>query len=123
MKYDLDFKPLIEINLGCAILGKEKVMFFNDSTGTLVEVKAEVGDFRTYEIIKVDGKEVFLAGLENAMFAIDLSRRESSLAISGEGHELRGICASLHQDGWRQFDHYIYDEEADIPMMEPMYMS
>ncbi|GEM_PF-1615587 len=72
MKYDTDFQPLMKTDLGCAILGKDKVMFFNDNTGSLVEVPASVGDFRTYEILHIGDKEVFLAGMSDAMFAIDL---------------------------------------------------
>jgi hypothetical protein len=73
IKYDTDFETVMPTDLGCAILGKDKVVFFNDSTASLVEVKAEVGDFRTYEVVKIEGKDIFIAGLSDAMFAIDLA--------------------------------------------------
>jgi outer membrane protein assembly factor BamB len=73
IKFDEDFEPIMETTHGCAILGKDKVYFFNDSTGSLSqEIKARVGDFRTYEIKNVNGKEIFFAGLQDGMFAIDL---------------------------------------------------
>lgn len=71
--FDADFEPFLPTDRGCVILGKEKVLFFNDSTANLSEVKASAGDFRTYQIFSVGDKEIFFAGLSDAMFAIDLA--------------------------------------------------
>jgi hypothetical protein len=67
-----DLPSLINTEHGCAVLGKDKVMFFSEKTGTLTEVKAESGDFRTFDILKIGDKDIFFAGLSDAMFAIDL---------------------------------------------------
>ncbi|MCX6122670.1 MAG: PQQ-binding-like beta-propeller repeat protein [Ignavibacteriales bacterium] len=72
MKYDTDFGTIIETPHGCIVLGKEKIVFVNDKTGDLTEVKADVGDFRTYDIRTIGTKDIFFAGLSDAMFAIDL---------------------------------------------------
>ncbi len=73
MKYNTDFEPIIETPHGCVVLGKENIVFVNDSTGAIAEVKANVGDFRTYEVMKAENKDIFFAGLADAMFAIDLT--------------------------------------------------
>lgn len=73
MKYDTDYETIIETSKGCVVLGKENLVFVNDSTGATAEVKAAVSDFRTYEVMKVGDNDIFFAGLEDGMFAIDLN--------------------------------------------------
>lgn len=70
--YDTDYPSIIPTQKGCALLGEKKIVFFADSTASLVEVPVPVSDLRTYNIMEVGGKEIFFAGLENGMFAVDL---------------------------------------------------
>jgi outer membrane protein assembly factor BamB len=73
IKQQNDFPPLINTEHGCAILGKDKIMFFSNDLGALTEVKAEVGDFRNYDVRKIGTKDIFFASLSDAMVAIDLA--------------------------------------------------
>jgi outer membrane protein assembly factor BamB len=73
ISYDSDVSPIVPTEAGCVVLGKKKIVFVNAKTGALSEVPASVGDFRTYQIMTVGGREVLVAGLKDAMFALDLA--------------------------------------------------
>jgi outer membrane protein assembly factor BamB len=72
-KFDAEKLSIIPTEQGCVVLGKDNVMFLNVNTGAVVDVEASVSDFRTFEIMKVDNKEILFAGLKNEMFAVDLA--------------------------------------------------
>ncbi|MFH0991586.1 MAG: PQQ-binding-like beta-propeller repeat protein [bacterium] len=58
---------------GCAVLGKEAVVFLDQNTGKVAEVDVSIDDFRTFEIMKVGNQEILFAGLKHEMFAVDLA--------------------------------------------------
>lgn len=97
IKFDSDYDPLMPTPGGCAVLGDDKLIYFDDKTGNLIEVKASADDFRTYKIMEVAGKSLFVAGLSDQMFVIDLAAgkllwqsKEEDKQFEGYAHRYLG---------------------------------
>jgi len=92
IKYDSDIDPLMPVASGCAVLGKNKILYFDDATGKICEVEAAAGDFRTYRIMEVAGKSIFIAGLSDKMFAIDLAAGKLLWESKKDDPQFEGYC-------------------------------
>jgi hypothetical protein len=112
ISYDGDFAPILPTGSGCVVLGKKKIIFVNNQNGKITEVPKSVSDFRTYDIMKVGDKDIFLAGLKNSMFAIDLSEgkilwttKEDDPDFEGYAHhyvksEGNNLLFTYNNTGW-----------------------
>ncbi len=66
-------KPvLVPTSLGCAVLGKEKIVHFNFGAGEVTEVAFPLDDVRTLSTYEVAGKDLIVFGGDSRMAAVDL---------------------------------------------------
>ncbi len=66
-------KPvLVPTTVGCAILGKEKIVHFNFATMQVTEVAFPLDDVRTLHTYNVAGKDLMVFGGDSKMAAVDL---------------------------------------------------
>jgi len=98
--FDGDYSVMLPTPNGCAILGEEKVVYFNYKDGGVKELPFPVDDMRTFKSYTVGDKGVLVMSMEDQVFGINLEAGEILWNTPQDDETYEGyIHKYIKQDG------------------------
>jgi outer membrane protein assembly factor BamB len=97
---DGDYSVMLPTPNGCAILGEEKIVYFNYNDGSVKELPFPVDDMRTFKSYTVGDKGVLVMSMEDQIFGINLEAGEILWNTPKDDETFEGyIHKYIKQDG------------------------